>query len=145
MQVAIKTSALEEKATACNMLVCYFAELQEGMFPYIQPVTNIMVPLLSFIFSEDIRIAASALGSNVVTPTLTYLNAAGVAVWSLTFNLTLTVATDYLEIDLDRLTAVEYTSGTPTNAVPLITAGDFGGIIGKSYRKCSGGFRQARR
>jgi hypothetical protein len=60
-QVAIKTSALEEKSTACNMLVCYFAELQEGMFPYIQMVANIMVPLLSFIFSEDIRIAASAL------------------------------------------------------------------------------------
>ncbi len=66
MQVAIKTSALEEKATACNMLVCYFAELQEGMFPYIQPVTNIMVPLLSFIFSEDIRIAASALMPELV-------------------------------------------------------------------------------
>ena len=65
-QVAIKTSALEEKATACNMLVCYFAELQEGMFPYIQTVANIMVPLLSFIFSEEIRTAAAALMPELV-------------------------------------------------------------------------------
>mmetsp|Transcript_3719 Transcript_3719/g.9358 ORF Transcript_3719/g.9358 Transcript_3719/m.9358 type:complete len:1094 (+) Transcript_3719:94-3375(+) len=60
-KVAIKTSALEEKATACNMLVCYFAELQEGMFPYIEHVAKIMVPLLSFLFSDEVRIAAAAL------------------------------------------------------------------------------------
>eukprot|EP00961_Rhodomonas_salina_P252408 3411715-Rhodomonas_salina.1 len=29
-KVALKTSALEEKATACTMLVCYFGELQVG-------------------------------------------------------------------------------------------------------------------
>ena len=29
-RVALKTSLLEEKSTACNMLVCYFAELGEG-------------------------------------------------------------------------------------------------------------------
>lgn len=60
-KVAIKTAALEEKATACNMLVCYFAELQEGMFPYIETVAKIMVPLLSFLFSEEVRTAAAAL------------------------------------------------------------------------------------
>lgn len=32
-QVALKTSALEEKETACNMLVCYFAELQAPQNP----------------------------------------------------------------------------------------------------------------
>ena len=60
-KVAIKTSALEEKSTACNMLVCYFSELQEGMFPYIETVAKIMVPLLSFLFSEEVRTAAAAL------------------------------------------------------------------------------------
>uniref|UniRef100_A0A6U4TJI8 TOG domain-containing protein n=1 Tax=Hemiselmis andersenii TaxID=464988 RepID=A0A6U4TJI8_HEMAN len=60
-KMAIKTSALEEKATACNMLVCYFAELQEGMFPYVEGVAKIMVPLLSFLYSEDVRTAAAAL------------------------------------------------------------------------------------
>eukprot|EP00283_Hemiselmis_rufescens_P008937 CAMPEP_0173432074 /NCGR_PEP_ID=MMETSP1357-20121228/9999_1 /TAXON_ID=77926 /ORGANISM="Hemiselmis rufescens, Strain PCC563" /LENGTH=1081 /DNA_ID=CAMNT_0014396625 /DNA_START=122 /DNA_END=3364 /DNA_ORIENTATION=+ len=58
---AIKTAALEEKATACNMLVCYFAELQEGMFPYVEGVARIMVPLLTFLYSEDVRTAAAAL------------------------------------------------------------------------------------
>jgi hypothetical protein len=39
MQVlAIRTSTLEEKATACNMIVCYLDELKEGFFPYVQEV-----------------------------------------------------------------------------------------------------------
>jgi len=60
-KVALKTSALEEKATACTMLVCYFSELQEGMFPWIQSVTELMVPLLGFIYYEEVRTAAAAL------------------------------------------------------------------------------------
>jgi len=60
-KVALKTSALEEKATACNMLVCYFAELQEGMFPWIESVAQVMVPLISFVYHEEVRTAAAAL------------------------------------------------------------------------------------
>jgi hypothetical protein len=37
--LAIRTSTLEEKATACNMIVCYLDELKEGFFPYLQEVS----------------------------------------------------------------------------------------------------------
>ena len=36
--LAIRTSVLEEKATACNMICCYADELKEGFFPYVQQV-----------------------------------------------------------------------------------------------------------
>eukprot|EP00775_Hariotina_reticulata_P003510 gene3510-3780_t len=57
--LAIRTSSLEEKATACNMIVCYLDELKEGFFPYVQEVTDLMVPLLKFYFHEDVRRAAA--------------------------------------------------------------------------------------
>ena len=60
-RVALKTSLLEEKATACNMLVCYFSELGEGMFNYIETVAMEMVKLLSYVYSEEVRTAAAAL------------------------------------------------------------------------------------
>ncbi|KAJ1481222.1 armadillo-type protein, partial [Baffinella frigidus] len=65
-KVALKTSALEEKETACNMLVCYFAELQEGMFPYIEGVAGLMIPLLAFVYSSEVRTAAAALMPELV-------------------------------------------------------------------------------
>eukprot|EP00960_Hanusia_phi_P047379 758377-Hanusia_phi.AAC.3 len=60
-KVALKTAALEEKSTACNMLVCYFAELKEGMFPFLEQVAHLMIPLLAFIYSEEVRTAAASL------------------------------------------------------------------------------------
>ena len=60
-RVALKTSLLEEKSTACNMLVCYFAELEEGMFPYIEQVATEMVKMLSYVYSDEVRTAAAAL------------------------------------------------------------------------------------
>lgn len=55
----IRTAGLEEKATACQMLVCYARELKEGFAEYAEEVVKIMVPLLKFYFHDDIRIAAS--------------------------------------------------------------------------------------
>lgn len=37
-RIGIKTSVLEEKATACNMICCYVDELKEGFFPWIDQV-----------------------------------------------------------------------------------------------------------
>lgn len=37
-RISIRTSKLEEKATACNMLCCYADELKEGFFPYVEQV-----------------------------------------------------------------------------------------------------------
>lgn len=87
-RIGIKTSVLEEKATACNMLCCYADELKEGFFPWIDQVSLIhynghithifkrksltrvfpffkilqvaptLVPLLKFYFHEEVRKAA---------------------------------------------------------------------------------------
>jgi hypothetical protein len=37
-RIGIRTSVLEEKATACNMLCCYADGLKEGFFPWIDQV-----------------------------------------------------------------------------------------------------------
>lgn len=38
------------------MLCCYAEELREGFLPYVQPVTEIMVPLLKFWFHEEVGV-----------------------------------------------------------------------------------------
>ncbi|KAG0494848.1 hypothetical protein HPP92_005842 [Vanilla planifolia] len=57
-RIGIRTSVLEEKATACNMLCCYADELKEGFFPGIDQVAPTLVPLLKFYFHEEVRKAA---------------------------------------------------------------------------------------
>ncbi|KAA8549670.1 hypothetical protein F0562_001312 [Nyssa sinensis] len=52
-RIGIKTSVLEEKATACNMLCCYADELKEGFYPWID-----QFQLLKFYFHEEVRKAA---------------------------------------------------------------------------------------
>jgi hypothetical protein len=58
-RVSLHTSALEEKATACSMLCCYAYELKAGFFPYVNEVTQLMVPLLEFYLNEEVRGAAA--------------------------------------------------------------------------------------
>lgn len=58
-RVSLHTSVLEEKATACNMICCYADELREGFYPYVEQVTQIMVPLLKFYFNEEVRASAA--------------------------------------------------------------------------------------
>ncbi|KAK1876487.1 Importin-5 [Dissostichus eleginoides] len=53
----IKTAGLEEKATACQMLVCYAKELKEGFVEYTEQVVKLMVPLLKFYFHDDILLS----------------------------------------------------------------------------------------
>ncbi|GFX65971.1 importin-5 [Trichonephila clavipes] len=50
----IRTSGLEEKATACQMLVCYVRELKGGFADYIEDTAKLMVPMLKFYFHDDI-------------------------------------------------------------------------------------------
>ncbi|BDA40930.1 Importin-5 [Coccomyxa sp. Obi] len=57
-KLSVRTSVLEEKATACNMLCCYADELKDGFYPYVEQVTGIMLPLLKFYFHEEVRQAA---------------------------------------------------------------------------------------
>ncbi|CAN4087497.1 unnamed protein product [Withania somnifera] len=54
----IKTSIMEEKATACKMLYWYVHELKERFYPWIDQVLQTLVPLLEFHFPEEFRRAA---------------------------------------------------------------------------------------
>ncbi|CAG0881849.1 unnamed protein product [Cyprideis torosa] len=57
--IGIKTSCLEDKGTACQMLVCYASELKGAFAPYVQEVMAIMVPLLKFYFDDGVRTSAA--------------------------------------------------------------------------------------
>jgi len=55
----IKTAGLEDKATACQMLVCYARELKEHFADYCEEVVRLMVPMLKFYFHDGVRTAAA--------------------------------------------------------------------------------------
>jgi len=57
-RITIRTSALEEKATACNMLRTYALELKDAFFPHVGDVTQVLVPLIAFQYMDDVRTAA---------------------------------------------------------------------------------------
>lgn len=50
---------LEDKASACEMLVCYARELKEGFADYAEEVVKLMVPMLKFYFHDGVRSAAA--------------------------------------------------------------------------------------
>ncbi|KAF9415626.1 hypothetical protein BGZ76_004776, partial [Entomortierella beljakovae] len=58
-QIGIKTTVLEEKCTAVEMLICYARELGPGFRPYIERVRDIVLPLLKFYFHDGVRHAAA--------------------------------------------------------------------------------------
>merc|ERR1712203_1264648 len=55
----IKTAGLEDKATACQMLVCYARELKEHFVEYAEQTVRLMVPMLKFYFHDGVRAAAA--------------------------------------------------------------------------------------
>lgn len=56
---AIRTAGMEDKASACEMLVCYARELKEGFADYAEEVLRLMLPLLKFYFHDGVRSAAA--------------------------------------------------------------------------------------
>ena len=52
--LGIRTAGLEEKSTACQMLVCYARELKEGFAGYTEGVVKLMVPMLKFYFHDGV-------------------------------------------------------------------------------------------
>ena len=50
---------LEDKATACQMLVCYARELKEHFVEYAEQTVRLMVPMLKFYFHDGVRAAAA--------------------------------------------------------------------------------------
>jgi len=59
-RIGIKTSVLEEKKTACEMLNIYVTQLKAGFAEYVEPVTAIMLELLEFAFDETVRSRAAS-------------------------------------------------------------------------------------
>ena len=56
---AVKTSASEEKALACNMIFCYAHDLEEHFMPYVSDCAKIMVPLLNYYLDDSTRQAVA--------------------------------------------------------------------------------------
>ena len=75
--VCIRTSALEDKATAINIIFCFVDELKEGFFPYIQPVAEVFVPSLTFGYHEGVRNTAASTMPCLVKSTLEHLKQTG--------------------------------------------------------------------
>lgn len=85
------------------------------------------IPLGNAPASDSIvRIAAPVWSANVENPTITYSNAGGTTLGTMLFNgLTLTAGQDFLEVDLDRATATLSDAGVRSNAISLLTSGNF--------------------
>lgn len=57
-RICIKTSVLEEKATACRMLTVYMESLKASFFPFLQDARSVLVPLVQFYADEETRTIA---------------------------------------------------------------------------------------
>lgn len=59
-QIGIKTSVLEEKCTAYEMLCCYSQELTGAFYPYVPSVLEeLIIPGLKFYFHDGVRSASA--------------------------------------------------------------------------------------
>ncbi|RKP36795.1 armadillo-type protein [Dimargaris cristalligena] len=58
-QIGMRTSYLEEKCTAVEMLICYARQLGAGFQPYADQILEIVLPLLKFHFHEGVKTAAA--------------------------------------------------------------------------------------
>lgn len=57
--VAVRSSELQEKTLACNMIYCYAYDLEEHFMPYVSDAAKILVPLLNFYLDEKTRQAVA--------------------------------------------------------------------------------------
>lgn len=56
--LSIRTSILEEKATACQLLTGMVMDLEDAFFPYAEQVTQVLAPLMTDSVHSDIRSSA---------------------------------------------------------------------------------------
>ncbi|TMW59136.1 hypothetical protein Poli38472_007281 [Pythium oligandrum] len=56
--LSIRTSILEEKATACQLLAGMVTDLEAAFFPYAEQVTQVLAPLMTDSVHSDIRTAS---------------------------------------------------------------------------------------
>jgi len=65
-QIAVNTSALEDKAAACNIIQVYAENLKEGFAPYVSDVVKLFVPMLEHDFHEGVKVAASGIMPSLI-------------------------------------------------------------------------------
>jgi hypothetical protein len=57
-RVKIHTTALEEKSSACNKLLCFATEMKDGFFPWVEEVSQLMHPLMDYNYHDGVKVAA---------------------------------------------------------------------------------------
>jgi hypothetical protein len=77
-KISIHTSALDEKAQACNTIYCYATEMKENFFPYVEECSKLLVPLMSFYYHDGVRIASLSIMSVLLECTKFYLQKNGI-------------------------------------------------------------------
>jgi importin-5 len=58
--IGIRTSMLDDKCTAIEMLVCYVQEMGPLFHTFVENIMQMLLPLLSFAFHEGVRYAAAS-------------------------------------------------------------------------------------
>jgi hypothetical protein len=57
--IGIRTEGLEDKLTACEMLVSFARELGPSFGQYVEPVLTFMLTQLKYVFHDGVRSAAA--------------------------------------------------------------------------------------
>ena len=57
----LKTSAIEDKCTAVEMLLCYAQQMGATFHPYVESILQLVIPMFDFALNEGVRYAASSL------------------------------------------------------------------------------------
>lgn len=57
--LGVKTAGLEDKLTACEMLVSFARDLGPAFYPYVEEVMNLMITQLKYLFHDSVRTAAA--------------------------------------------------------------------------------------
>lgn len=60
-RIGLKCSSLEEKRTACEMLIVYSRELKGNFAPYVADVSSFMIDLMNFYMEEGVRMSAAVI------------------------------------------------------------------------------------
>lgn len=57
---SMKTSVLEEKASACAMLVSFASDLEVHFFPWVEATAQVLLPCVTYTFNDEVRQHGSA-------------------------------------------------------------------------------------
>eukprot|EP00455_Lapot_gusevi_P012747 TRINITY_DN1610_c0_g1_i1.p1 TRINITY_DN1610_c0_g1~~TRINITY_DN1610_c0_g1_i1.p1 ORF type:complete len:471 (+),score=187.32 TRINITY_DN1610_c0_g1_i1:89-1414(+) len=58
--MSMKTEVLEEKASGCALLCSFASDMKELYFPYVQATADVLLPCITYTYSEEVRSYAVA-------------------------------------------------------------------------------------